>query len=186
MADIIEATTVDVLAPVQQEGTKAAVRGWLAAVGDTVREGDPLVELETDKVTVEVPAPASGMLAEILIPVGQDAAPGAVLGRIGTEAGRERSFLVPPPLAGGGREESARVRAREPATSMRLPNPPSTPAETTPSPYPPPARRGTRMGRAGEAERHPRIGPSPSSTRPSACRLRCASCWSRPGWIPPD
>uniref|UniRef100_UPI0031DEBF0D lipoyl domain-containing protein n=1 Tax=Inquilinus sp. TaxID=1932117 RepID=UPI0031DEBF0D len=83
MADIIEAAAVDVLAPVQQEGTKAAVRGWLAAVGDKVREGDPLVELETDKVTVEVPAPASGTLLEILIATDQDAVPGAVLGRIG-------------------------------------------------------------------------------------------------------
>ncbi|WP_026871395.1 dihydrolipoamide acetyltransferase family protein [Inquilinus limosus] len=112
MTDTIEATTVDVLAPVQQEGSKAAVRGWLAAVGDAVREGDPLVELETDKVTVEVPAPASGTLAEILVPVGQDAAPGAVLGRIGAAAAD--SSLVPPPLAGGGQGEgAARVRARE-------------------------------------------------------------------------
>jgi 2-oxoglutarate dehydrogenase E2 component (dihydrolipoamide succinyltransferase) len=112
MADTIEATAVDVVAPIQQEGTKAAVRGWLAAVGDAVREGDPLVELETDKVTVEVPAPASGTLAEILIPVGQDATPGAVLGRIETAAAD--SSLVPPPLAGGGQGEgSARVRARK-------------------------------------------------------------------------
>src|SRR5206468_3128174 len=76
-------TGVDVLAPIQQEGTKAAVRSWFAAVGDMVREGDPLVELETDKVAVEVPAPCSGVLTEILIPADQDATPGAVLGRIG-------------------------------------------------------------------------------------------------------
>jgi 2-oxoglutarate dehydrogenase E2 component (dihydrolipoamide succinyltransferase) len=115
MADTIEAAAVDVLAPVQQEGTKAAVRGWLATVGDTVREGDPLVELETDKVTVEVPAPASGTLVEILIATDQDAAPGAVLGRIEVGATGADSSLVPPPLAGGGQGEgSARVRARKP------------------------------------------------------------------------
>ncbi|WP_221938833.1 dihydrolipoamide acetyltransferase family protein [Mycobacterium sp. KBS0706] len=102
---------IDVFAPVQQEGTKAAVRGWLAAVGDTVREGDPLVELETDKVTVEVPAPASGTLVEILIATDQDAVPGAVLGRIGAAAAD--SSLVPPPFAGGGQGEgSARVGAQ--------------------------------------------------------------------------
>ncbi|MDR6294445.1 MULTISPECIES: dihydrolipoamide acetyltransferase family protein [Inquilinus] len=105
MADTIEVTGVDVLAPIQQEGTKAAVRSWFAAVGDTVREGDPLVELETDKVAVEVPAPASGVLTEILIPADQDATPGAVLGRIGAGAGEARSSLVPPPLAGGGQGE---------------------------------------------------------------------------------
>ena len=105
MADTIEVTGVDVLAPIQQEGTKAAVRSWFAAVGDTVREGDPLVELETDKVAVEVPAPASGVLTEILIPVDQDATPGAVLGRIRAEAGEAQSSLVPPPLAGGGQGE---------------------------------------------------------------------------------
>jgi 2-oxoglutarate dehydrogenase E2 component (dihydrolipoamide succinyltransferase) len=113
MADIIEAAAVDVLAPVQQEGTKAAVRGWLAAMGDTVREGDPLVELETDKVTVEVPAPASGTLVEILVATDQDTAPGAVLGRI-ESAVSTQSSLVPPPLEGGGQGEgSARVRARK-------------------------------------------------------------------------
>ncbi|MFE0758146.1 lipoyl domain-containing protein, partial [Inquilinus sp. NPDC058860] len=105
MADIIEAA--DVLAPVQQEGTKAAVRGWLAAVGDTVREGDPLVELETDKVTVEVPAPASGTLVEILVQTDQDAAPGAVLGRIEVGAAGVDSSLVPPPLAGGEQGEGS-------------------------------------------------------------------------------
>ncbi|KGM32377.1 dihydrolipoamide succinyltransferase [Inquilinus limosus MP06] len=101
------------MAPVQQEGTKAAVRGWLAAVGDSVREGDPLVELETDKVTVEVPAPASGTLVEILVATDRDATPGAVLGRIGTSRA-DSSSLVPPPLAGEGQGEgAARARARE-------------------------------------------------------------------------
>ncbi|OWJ68078.1 dihydrolipoamide acetyltransferase family protein [Inquilinus limosus] len=110
MADIIEAAAVDVLAPVQQEGTKAAVRGWLAAVGDTVREGDPLVELETDKVTVEVPATASGTLVEILIATDQDAAPGAVLGRIGTD--RDETARDLSRVAGEvGLAERARVRA---------------------------------------------------------------------------
>jgi 2-oxoglutarate dehydrogenase E2 component (dihydrolipoamide succinyltransferase) len=102
----IGGTGTDVLAPIQQEGTKAAVRSWFAAVGDTVREGDPLVELETDKVAVEVPAPCSGVLSEILIPADQDATPGAVLGRIGgRQAGEAQPFSVPPPLAGGGQGE---------------------------------------------------------------------------------
>ena len=117
MADIIEAAAVDVLAPVQQEGTKAAVRGWLAAVGDTVREGDPLVELETDKVTVEVPAPASGTLVEILIPTDQDAAPGAVLGQIGTS---QDALRVASPRGGRGRARAASGRGLAPASTTSL------------------------------------------------------------------
>ncbi|MCC7123602.1 MAG: 2-oxo acid dehydrogenase subunit E2, partial [Acidobacteria bacterium] len=78
-----EVSQVDVLAPVEQEGTKAAVKTWLKQVGDRVEAGEPLLELETDKVAMEVSAPASGVLVEIVIEEGRDAAKGAVLGRIG-------------------------------------------------------------------------------------------------------
>jgi len=73
---------IDVLVPQEQEGTKAVVRAWLKQVGDRVELNDPLVELETDKVAVEVPAPATGVLREILLHTDDDAVPGAVLGRI--------------------------------------------------------------------------------------------------------
>ncbi|MBX3562281.1 MAG: 2-oxo acid dehydrogenase subunit E2 [Sphingomonas sp.] len=73
---------IDVLMPMEQEGTKAVVRAWLKQVGERVEENDPLVELETDKVAMEVPAPASGVLAEIVLAGDAEAVPGAVLGRI--------------------------------------------------------------------------------------------------------
>ena len=73
---------IEVRVPDEQEGTKAVVRAWLKQVGDAVAENDPLVELETDKVTQEVPAPAAGVLSEILLDTDSDAVPGAVLGRI--------------------------------------------------------------------------------------------------------
>lgn len=73
---------VDVLVPLEQEGTEAVVSSWLRRIGDLVQENDPLLELETDKVSVEVPAPASGRVAEILIEPGQKAVPGSVLARI--------------------------------------------------------------------------------------------------------
>ena len=73
---------IDVIVPVEQEGTQAVVRAWLKAVGDRVEENDPLVELETDKVAVEVPAPAAGVLREILLGSNAEAVPGAILGRI--------------------------------------------------------------------------------------------------------
>src|SRR5207237_10837772 len=76
---------IDVLVPEEQEGTKAVVRTWLKAVGQRVEENEPLVELETDKVAMEVPAPPSGVLLEIVLDTDADAVPGAVLGRIGVQ-----------------------------------------------------------------------------------------------------
>ena len=73
---------IDVVVPEEQEGTKAVVRAWLKQVGDRVEENDPLVELETDKVAMEIPAPAAGVLREILLHSNEDAIPGAILGRI--------------------------------------------------------------------------------------------------------
>ncbi|MBA2466658.1 MAG: 2-oxo acid dehydrogenase subunit E2 [Sphingomonas sp.] len=77
---------IDVVVPDEQEGTKAVVRGWLRQVGDTVALNDPLVELETDKVTQEVPAPAAGVLAEIVLDTDAEAVPGALLGRISSSS----------------------------------------------------------------------------------------------------
>ena len=79
--------TIEITAPIEQEGTKAVVRNWLKQIGDHVREGDALVELETDKVTQEISAPCDGILSEIAMSDGDDAAPGAILGRLNVEAG---------------------------------------------------------------------------------------------------
>ena len=73
---------IDIVVPEEQEGTKAVVRSWLKRIGDPIAKDDPLVELETDKVTQEVPAPASGVLSEILLDTDAEAIPGALLGRI--------------------------------------------------------------------------------------------------------
>jgi 2-oxoglutarate dehydrogenase E2 component (dihydrolipoamide succinyltransferase) len=75
---------IEVRVPDEQEGTKAVVRAWLKQIGDAVAENDPLVELETDKVTQEVPAPAAGVLAEIVLDTDAEALPGALLARIET------------------------------------------------------------------------------------------------------
>lgn len=88
------AALMDVLAPLEQEGTKAVVRAWLKRPGETVNIDDPLVELETDKVTQEVPSPVAGILAEILLQSGDDAGPGSVLGRIRAEGTRQSAPAV--------------------------------------------------------------------------------------------
>ncbi|MBV8569439.1 MAG: 2-oxo acid dehydrogenase subunit E2 [Acidobacteriaceae bacterium] len=71
----------------QNEGTESFVGVWLKKPGERVMENDPIVEISTDKVSMEVPSPASGLLKEILKPEGEPAAPGEVLGRIETEHG---------------------------------------------------------------------------------------------------
>ncbi len=73
---------IDIVAPVEQEGTKAVVQSWYKKVGEAIAEGEPLVELETDKVAVEVPSPATGIVQEILIDADGEAEPGGVLGRL--------------------------------------------------------------------------------------------------------
>jgi 2-oxoglutarate dehydrogenase E2 component (dihydrolipoamide succinyltransferase) len=72
----------DIVVPTEQEGTKAVVKAWLKKVGDAVRVDDPIVELETDKVAVEIAATSAGVLSEILIEDGAEVGPGTVLGRI--------------------------------------------------------------------------------------------------------
>ena len=71
-----------VLPPDQVEGTRSQVQRWLKAVGEPAQRHEPLVEIETDKVTVEVPSPADGVLAEIVVAEGVDVLPGAVLARL--------------------------------------------------------------------------------------------------------
>jgi len=73
---------VDIVVPAEQEGTKAVVKSWLKKLGDAVRVDEALVEIETDKVAIEIAANIDGVLAEILLEPGADVQPGGVLGRI--------------------------------------------------------------------------------------------------------
>jgi|CXWL01.1.fsa_nt_gi 2-oxoglutarate dehydrogenase E2 component (dihydrolipoamide succinyltransferase) len=77
---------IDILMPLEQEGSKSVIRAWLKMPGDTVKRDEPIVELETDKVAVEVPAPADGVLASIALNEGDEAAPGAKLGVLSLNA----------------------------------------------------------------------------------------------------
>jgi len=111
---------IDIVVPDEQEGTKAVVRAWLKKVGDAVAEHDPLVEIETDKVTQEVAAPAAGVLAEILLDTDAEAEPGAVLGQIDDCA---------PAKAGAQTEREARVDGEHEA--LRAIGPLSGPHQST-------------------------------------------------------
>src|SRR5882672_7108259 len=74
---------VEIRAPAEQtEGTRSQILRWLKSVGDTVAENEPLIEIETDKVTVEVASPGSGTLREIVKQEQDEIGPGDLLGRI--------------------------------------------------------------------------------------------------------
>src|SRR3954469_2002935 len=67
--------------------TEATIGKWFKKPGDPVAVDEPLVELETDKVTIEVPAPAAGTLGDIAAKDGETVAVGALLGEVKEGAG---------------------------------------------------------------------------------------------------
>src|SRR5450755_1577095 len=81
--------------------TEATVGKWFKQPGDAVAVDEPLVELETDKVTLEVPAPAAGVLGEIAAKNGDTVGVGAILGMIkdGAAASAKPVAAAAPPAA---------------------------------------------------------------------------------------
>ena len=116
--------SVEIKVPALGESvTEAEVAKWFKQVGDAVAADEPLVELETDKVTLEVNAPAGGTLAEILAPEGAEVEVGALLGRIDeTGAAVATSPAEAAPAATAPEPEPTPEPAPEPAA------PPLSPA----------------------------------------------------------
>jgi 2-oxoglutarate dehydrogenase E2 component (dihydrolipoamide succinyltransferase) len=83
-----EKTMAEIRVPALGESvTEATIGKWFKKAGDVVAVDEPLVELETDKVTIEVPAPAAGVLTDIAVKDGDTVAVGALLGAIKEGAG---------------------------------------------------------------------------------------------------
>ncbi len=78
-----------------QEGTQSILENWLKSIGDRVEAHEPLVEVSTDKVSMEVAAPKAGVLQEILIQSGQEIEPNAIIGRIAVGADAAAKTSVP-------------------------------------------------------------------------------------------
>jgi 2-oxoglutarate dehydrogenase E2 component (dihydrolipoamide succinyltransferase) len=88
----------DLVVPTLGESvTEATVSKWLKKVGDAVKADEPVVELETDKVSVAVPSPESGVLSEIKIQEGTTVKVGAILGSIGAGSASEKKEPVKTP-----------------------------------------------------------------------------------------
>jgi 2-oxoglutarate dehydrogenase E2 component (dihydrolipoamide succinyltransferase) len=118
--------------------TEATIGRWFKQPGEPVAVDEPLVELETDKVTIEVPAPAAGVLAEIAAKDGETVAPGALLGQI-QEGGA--AAAKPATAKAQATAEKAPVPAEKaPAPAEKAPAPaekaPSAPASAKAAPPP--------------------------------------------------
>jgi 2-oxoglutarate dehydrogenase E2 component (dihydrolipoamide succinyltransferase) len=137
--------------------TEATVGKWFKNAGDVVSADEPLVELETDKVTVEVPAPAAGVLGEILVQSGSTVAVGSLLAALKDGAAKP-----------------------EPAKSEAKSRPPSPPAAAGAPPPPPPAAQKALAeagleaseihgsGRRGQVLKEDVVAAVASSPRPAA------------------
>jgi 2-oxoglutarate dehydrogenase E2 component (dihydrolipoamide succinyltransferase) len=101
--------------------TEATVGKWFKRPGDAVAVDEPLVELETDKVTLEVPAPAAGVLSDIAVKDGDTVAVGALLGQI-KEGAAAASKAAPAPPKPAEQPKPAPAAA---ARSTEMPMPPS-------------------------------------------------------------
>src|SRR5690606_5232230 len=101
----------DILTPALGESvTEATIARWTKKAGEAVKKDEVLVELETDKVSLEVAAPADGVLSEILAEEGATVTPGAILGRIG-EAGASPARADKAPKAAKAAEAPAPAAA---------------------------------------------------------------------------
>jgi 2-oxoglutarate dehydrogenase E2 component (dihydrolipoamide succinyltransferase) len=107
--------------------TEATIGQWFKKEGEAVKADEPVVELETDKVTVEVPAPAAGVLQKIAVQPGETVNVGAVLGAIadGAAASTAAAAEVPKPAAAPQPSQSPREK---PAAAAAAAPPPLSPA----------------------------------------------------------
>ncbi len=119
--------------------TEATIGKWFKTAGDVVAVDEPLVELETDKVTIEVPAPAAGVLADVAVKDGDTVAVGALLGSIkegagAVPAGRPEQKTETTKPIGAGPEPIAPRQAPAPAQA-------SAPMKAADAPLAPSVRR---------------------------------------------
>ena len=118
--------TIDITVPVLGESvTEATVMRWLKAPGEAVALDETLVELETDKIAVEVKAESAGALAEIVAGEGADVEVGALLGRLEPGAGASTAAAEPTTRESSDAQETPAARRTVPARAAARVPPPS-------------------------------------------------------------
>lgn len=116
--------------------SEATVGTWFKKVGDAIKADEPILELETDKVTIEVPAPAAGTLSEIVAQAGETVGLGALLGQIAEGAGAATAA----PAAAEKKPEPAAATAAPAAAAQ-----PAAAAATQTSTSMPPAPAAAKL-----------------------------------------
>ncbi|MFD6174963.1 2-oxoglutarate dehydrogenase, E2 component, dihydrolipoamide succinyltransferase [Streptomyces coeruleorubidus] len=133
----------DVVLPALGESvTEGTVTRWLKSVGDSVEADEPLLEVSTDKVDTEIPAPASGTLLEIVVGEDETAEVGAKLAVIGEAGAAPAAAPAQEAPAAPAQPEPTPAPAPAPAQPAPAPQAPSAPApqqQVTPAPDPAPA-----------------------------------------------
>jgi pyruvate dehydrogenase E2 component (dihydrolipoamide acetyltransferase) len=125
---------IDVIMPQMGESiAEGTLSRWIKKVGDAVKRDEPIFEISTDKVDAEIPAPAAGVLAEILVQEGETVAVQTVVAQIETEAGAVAGVPAAPAPA------ASAPAAGTPAPAAAAPPPPAAPAPASAKPAAPPA-----------------------------------------------
>ena len=157
---------IDVIMPQMGESiAEGTLSRWIKQVGDAVKRDEPIFEISTDKVDAEIPAPAAGVLAEILVKEGETVAVQTVVARIETDASAAASPgpSAPAPAAGAAPPKSAAAPAPAKAPPAPAPAPaaaaPSRPSAPTPAPAA--ARATTEANGAESAEERLRRRSTP-------------------------
>ncbi|HEX6670542.1 MAG TPA: dihydrolipoamide acetyltransferase family protein [Gemmatimonadales bacterium] len=146
--------TIDVIMPQMGESiAEGTLSRWIKKQGDPVKRDEPIFEISTDKVDAEIPAPAAGVLSEILVQEGETVAVQTVVARIDTEAA---AGAAKPPASPSAPESAAPAPAPTPAPATApaavapAPPPPPKPAPAPPSvPAAPAARPAAEKARSG-------------------------------------
>lgn len=119
---------VDIIMPQMGESiAEGTLSKWLKKVGDEVKRDEPIFEISTDKVDAEIPAPAAGVLAEVLVKEGETVAVQTVVARLETEKG---AALSKP------EQQAPTTSGAEPAATAKKESTPAPQREVTPAPAP--------------------------------------------------
>src|SRR5262252_2918941 len=115
--------SIEIKVPAMGESvTEATIARWLKREGDPVKKDEPVVELETDKVSVEVPSPAAGVLEHITVQQGGTVGVGSVLGAVAEGAAGAKPMKAEAPKA--AKAEAPKAEAKKaPAVAPPLPPP---------------------------------------------------------------
>src|SRR3954462_13430578 len=118
--------TIEIKVPAMGESvTEATISKWFKKEGDAVKRDEPLLELETDKVTVEVPSPAEGAIESISAQAGSTVQVGALLGAIAEGKSRKTSAV---PASNPDAAKPIKAEARKPAPAAAKAEAPAMPS----------------------------------------------------------